>query len=60
MNGYEKNFQKTTTPKKFLKMSVVNLCKNVWEEQTVSHFRNIVKRRQKQSSLDKFLIKVRR
>jgi hypothetical protein len=28
----------------------------VWNDQTVSHFRNILRRRQKQSSLDRFLV----
>jgi len=31
----------------------------VWEDQTMSHFRNILRRRQKQSSLDRFLVKVK-
>ena len=31
----------------------------VWNDQTMSHFRNILRRRQKQSSLDRFLVKVK-
>ncbi|XP_053652446.1 ubiquitin-conjugating enzyme E2 G2 isoform X1 [Cherax quadricarinatus] len=31
----------------------------IWNDQTVSHFRNIPRRRQKQSSLDRFLVKVK-
>jgi hypothetical protein len=31
-----------------------------WNDQTVSHFRNILRRRQKQSSLDRFLLLVPR
>jgi hypothetical protein len=31
----------------------------VWNDQTMSHFRNILRRKQKQSSLDRFLVNVK-
>ncbi|XP_029054233.2 tigger transposable element-derived protein 1-like [Osmia bicornis bicornis] len=49
-----KNFSEKYHPNKVQ----TNRNSIVWEDQTMSHFRNILRRKQNQSSFDKFLIKV--
>jgi hypothetical protein len=50
-----KNFAQNYHPNK----AQTSRNSTVWNDQTMSHFRNILRRQQKQSSLDRFLVNVK-